>query len=196
MQGRGAAVDERSHMECSHDVGECNHYCSHYSSSEEQWQTLRPHLTQHLAPKCVSLYLYDEDESEVIQWLKDDGYDPVSPQALGILRFISATSVYKKNGLFDQEVMLGFVLGLIEGVQKAGVERLFITSDMKWAEKENEFLEQLVSYESAATKLFKDYPWITILCQYDLRVFSGVDVFNTLKSHCKIQLEDRVVHGF
>ena len=177
-------------LQCSHP-----HYCSQYRDTDEQWEMIKPHLLNHLEPGAVSVYLYDGSAQQIEDWLADEGYSSASLQAQGILRLIPADSIYLEGGVFKVDRMLDFWKSIISNCEASGVDRLFITGEMNWATTDAPGTELLLEYEQALDDIAAQYPWLTLLCQYDLTRFAATTIFDTLLIHPCVQLEQSSATG-
>jgi hypothetical protein len=186
------AVNESSSViRCGHP-----HFCSHYRNAEEQWQMLKPHLLKHLEPGSATVYLYDGDVDQITGWLAEEGYNALALQAQGILRLIPADSIYLEGGVFQVERMLNFWKNIILNCKAIRTKRLLITGEMTWAINGAPGSELLLDYELALDEMASNYPWLTLLCQYDLNHFSAATVFDTLTVHPCVQLKKGMAAGF
>nr|BBD49882.1 DNA binding protein containing MEthanogen/methylotroph, DcmR Sensory domain (MEDS) [Alteromonadaceae bacterium PE-TB08W] len=185
----GAVNRNDSDLQCGHP-----HYCSQYRNTGEQWTMLKPHLLNHLEPGAVTVYLYDGGVQRIEDWLAGEGHSSTSLQAQGILRLIPADSIYLEGGV----KLVGcssFWKSIISNCEALGVERLLITGEMNWATSEAPGTELLLQYEQALDDIAAQYPWLTLLCQYDLTRFSAATVFDTLLIHPCVQLEQSSATG-
>lgn len=170
----------------------CNdhlHFCSQYRNSNEQWAMLQPHLLRHLEPGTVTVYLYEGDVTRIENWITKAGFDPGTLQAQGILRLIPADSIYLKDGCFEVDRIMAFWKNTFTNLKVAGTERLFISGEMSWATKGAPGSELLLEYESKLQETVVDYPWVTVLCQYDLNAFPSTTIYDTLVIHPCVQRE-------
>ena len=166
------------------------HLCTQYASSTEQWSLVRPHLLSHLDESCRVVYLYDQTEQHLHEWLTEEQLDTGLLLAAGQLRLIPAAQSYLKDGHFDRNRMLDFWNEVILAASRDGVERLLLSGEMAWATRGAPGSEELLQYESEFDQVLHQHDWVTVVCQYDLRAFSAEVVFRSLCQHPTVQLED------
>lgn len=190
-----AAVDEDAPTAAPANLRSQHHLCTYFRNEDDQWALFKPHLLEHLRPNARTVYVYHGAAGWLEQRLKAENLDPQALRAQGILRLIPATAAYLQDDYFDTQRMLDFWAEIISANQRIGAERLLLTGEMGWALTDYPGTEQLISYEAALEEMLVDYPWVTVVCQYDLNAFPATSVFDSLCVHPGVQLAGRITPG-
>jgi len=158
------------------------HVCTKFKDREEQWQLLQPYLSAHLSDDAAVVYLHQDGESRVRNWLAgSDGAGEMMRKKR--FRLISAQESYLRDDYFDGQRMLGFWQAVIDEFEQAHVARLLLTGEMDWATLGLPGSGQLIEYEKQLDRFLKAYPNVTVACQYDLTKFSAATIFDSVCLH-------------
>jgi hypothetical protein len=106
--------------------------------------------------------------------------------ARGLLRVLPPSQTYLLPGRFDAQRMLDFIETAIEAGLEAGHKRVLMTGEMTWSLQGTPGAEQMAAYEEKLNPLVDKYPAVTIVCQYDLKRFSGDIILDALLTHPSI----------
>jgi excisionase family DNA binding protein len=168
------------------------HISLFFRDAEEQWKLLRPYIVDHLNAGAPVIYLQHSTSSEqLMQRLYDEGLPLDKLIARGLLRVLPPSQSYLLPGRFDAQRMLDFIETAIQAGLEAGHKRVFLTGEMTWSLQGTPGAEAMAIYEEALNPLVDKYPAVTIVCQYDLKRFSGDIILDALLTHPSIL----VAHG-
>ena len=172
------------------------HICTFYKSPKEQWGLLRMHMLNHLNSEAKTVYIYQRDKQQLLNWLRNEDLDPEDLINRGVLELYTDADTYLKDGHFSTDRMLTFWQNIITRHKASGTKRLLLTGEMGWASSGVMGCEQLVPYEAALDAMLEVTPWVSVICQYPVYQFSGSTVFDNLCVHTHVQLPDRLETGF
>ncbi len=160
------------------------HISLFFRNQEEQWNLLRPYLIKHLRAGEPVIYLQHSTSSELLmERLHAEGLPLDKLIARGLLRILPPTQTYLLPGHFDALRMLDFIETAIQASLEAGHKRVFMTGEMTWSLQGTPGAEQMAIYEDQLNPLVDKYPAVTIICQYDLKRFSGDIILDALLTH-------------
>jgi hypothetical protein len=173
------------------DIEPGDHICCFYSGPSERDGILLPYLRAGVrdGEKCICLI--DAIDPEAVRTKIDHRYQ-ASPKQLVIQ---AATSAYLHQGRFSSDYMIGY---LDETVQTALVSDRFpfvrAVGEMSWVLEAPPGADGLFAYEQAINDFAPRYPQ-ALLCMYDWRRFSGGMLFEAVKSHPKILLNNCLIEN-
>jgi excisionase family DNA binding protein len=168
------------------------HISLFFRDAEEQWNLLRPYIVDHLNAGAPVVYLQHSTSSEqLMQRLYAEGLPLDKLIARGLLRVLPPSQTYLLPGRFDAQRMLDFLETAILAVLEAGHKRVLMTGEMTWSLQGTPGAEEMARYEAELNPLVDKYPAVTIVCQYDLKRFSGDIILDALLTHPSIL----VAHG-
>jgi excisionase family DNA binding protein len=163
------------------------HISLFFRDAEEQWKLLRPYIVDHLNAGAPVIYLQHSTSSEqLMQRLHAEGLPLDKIIARGLLRVLPPSQTYLLPGRFDAQRMLDFIETAIEAGLEAGHKRVLMTGEMTWSLQGTPGAEQMAAYEEKLNPLVDKYPAVTIVCQYDLKRFSGDIILDALLTHPSI----------
>lgn len=172
------------------------HVCTMFKDEDDQWCQIRPYLVPHLIQGTKTVYVYHGERLRILERLrKEEGIDGQYLIAKGRLELLSFTETYLAGGTFDGNRLFNSWKETIDRHGAAGTKKLLLTGEMAWRANEFPGYEKLVEYESLFDELLRNYPWITVVCQYSLPNIPAPVVFDSLCLHRYVQLSDRVVPG-
>ncbi len=160
------------------------HISLFFRNQEEQWNLLRPYLIRYLSAGEPVIYLQHSTSSEhLMERIHAEGLPLDKLIASGLLRILPPTQTYLLPGRFDAQRMLNFIETAIQAALEAGHKRVFMTGEMTWSLQGTPGAEQMAIYEDQLNPLVDKYPAVTIICQYDLKRFSGDIILDALLTH-------------
>ena len=175
------------------------HLSLFFRDTEEQWNLLRPYIIDHLNDGAPVIYLQHSTSSEqLMQRLHAEGLPLAKLIARGMLRVLPPAQTYLLPGRFDAQRMLDFIETAIVASLEAGHKRILMTGEMTWSLQGTPGAEEMARYEELLNPLVDKYPAVTIVCQYDLKRFSGDVILDALLTHPSILVArgERLVAGF
>jgi excisionase family DNA binding protein len=163
------------------------HISLFFRDAEEQWKLLRPYIVDHLNAGAPVIYLQHSTSSEqLMQRLHAEGLPLDKLIARGLLRVLPPSQTYLLPGRFDAQRMLDFIETAIQAGLEAGHKRVLMTGEMTWSLQGTPGAEEMAAYEERLNPLVDKYPAVTIVCQYDLKRFSGDIILDALLTHPSI----------
>jgi excisionase family DNA binding protein len=175
------------------------HISLFFRNPEEQWQLLRPYIVDCLKAGAPVIYLQHSTSSEqLMERLHAEGLPLDKLIARGLLRVLPPAQTYLLPGRFDAQRMLDFIETAIVASLEAGHKRVLMTGEMTWSLQGTPGAEQMAIYEEQLNPLVDKYPSVTIVCQYDLKRFSGDVILDALLTHPSILVArgEGLVAGF
>ena len=76
-----------------------------------------------------------------------------------------------------------------------GIEKILLTGEMGWALRGFPGSHLLCDYEIELDKFLKNFPMVTIVCQYPLKAFPGDIIFDSICAHSHLQVNDNLISG-
>lgn len=170
-----------------------SHLCLLYNSPEEKLSAVLPFILVGLerGEKCICID--NEDAvSTVADSLRAEGVEVDAALKSGALTFAKTEGTYLKDGQFDPNRMIEFLLDESSKCKESGYAALRITGEMSWACKGAGGAERLVEYESIVNRVMQDNDVIA-LCQYDLNIFSPETILAVINTHPFIIYGDSLI---
>lgn len=172
------------------------HISLFFRDQEEKWQMLRPYLVDHLKAGAPAIYLQHRTSSELLmQQLHSEGLPLDKLIARGLLRVLPPSQTYLLPGKFDAQWMLDFLEMTIQAALEAGHKRILMTGELTSIQGAPG-VEEMAHYEAMLNPLVDKYPAVTIVCQYDLKLFSGDVILDALMTHPTILVSSGLAPGF
>jgi len=173
------------------------HISLFFRDQDEQWQLLRPYILDHLNKGEPVIYLQHSTSSEqLMQRLYAEGLPLDKLIARGYLRVLPPSQTYLLPGYFDGQRMLDFIETAIQAALEAGHKRILMTGEMTWSLQGTPGAEEMARYEDLLNPLVDRYPAVTIVCQYDLKRFSGDIILDALLTHPSILVANGIANSF
>lgn len=161
-----------------------DHLALIYENHEEQLDIVVPFLRLGLerGEKCV--YIVDDNSPEaVIAAMERHGIDVVTARASGALAIITKHEAYLKNGYFDPDWMIGFLVEAVESAKAEGFHSVRASGEMTWAlGPAGEVHDRLIEYECKLNRFFPRHNMVG-LCQYNRRRFRPETLLQVIHTH-------------
>lgn len=103
-------------------------------------------------------------------------------------------STYLAGGAFTSSDMLTFWAENLSKAEIEGYPFCRLVGEMTWALRDVPGVEHLAGYESELNRVTAHYPTI-VLCLYDLDLFSGEVVVNSVKTHPQVLVNGILVEN-
>lgn len=186
-----------SETEISPDTNAIERHISlFFRDEEEKWQMLRPYLVDHLNSGSPAIYLQHHTSSELLmQQLHAEGLPLDKLIARGLLRVLPPSQTYLLPGNFSAQWMLEFLEMTIQAALEAGHKRILMTGELTSIQGAPG-VEEMAHYEAMLNPLVDKYPAVTIVCQYDLKRFTGDVILDALMTHPTILVSGALAPGF
>ncbi len=161
-----------------------DHLALIYDHQDEQLDIVIPFLRLGLerGEKCV--YIHDDNSAAtVIAAMEHHGIDVQAATASRALVIITKNDAYLKNGDFDPDWMIGFLIQAVKDAKAQGFRAVRASGEMTWAlgpaAKPH---ERLIEYECKLNAFFSEHE-MTGLCQYNRRRFRPETLMHVIHSH-------------
>jgi excisionase family DNA binding protein len=173
------------------------HVCLYLARPEERWEAFRPYFLRHFHAGEPTIYLHSAStREELLEHMRGEGLDPHDAARRGLLQLIHARDSYLREGVFSPDAMISFLRRLIVRQRADGYPALLITGEMDWFFSDCPGTESLHEYETRLNDLLAEFPEATIVCQYDLSRFGGLDIVQACCSHPAVLFHRRLHRGF
>jgi excisionase family DNA binding protein len=178
------------------DLGS-RHICLFFGRHEERWEAFRPFFLKHFYAGKPTVYIHSAStREEIMDRVRDEGLDPNELSRRGLLTLIPARDAYLKNQTFTPEFMVAFMRLQIIRKRADNHPSHLLVGEMDWFFSNAPGVESMHDYEAALNDLLVEHPQTTIVCQYDLSRFSGVDVMKACCSHPGVVYRKRLQQGY
>jgi diguanylate cyclase (GGDEF)-like protein/PAS domain S-box-containing protein len=192
------------HKELPHDLRQAleslsphDHLCLIYETPEEWKNAVIPFIRIGIerGEKCI--YVVDAHTAkEVQQYLKQEGIDVTKAEKSGQLTILHESEAYTKEGSFDPDRMIQFLISETRKAISEGYPALRVTGEMTWMLKGLPGSEKIIEYEAKLNRdLFPKYPCLAI-CQYDRRKFDPEIIKGVVLTHPLLIRGNKVYRNF
>ncbi len=170
-----------------------DHLALIYDHQDEQLDIVIPFLRLGLerGEKCV--YIHDDNTAaSVIAAMERHGIDVAAATASRALSIITKTDAYLKNGDFDPDWMIGFLIQAVEDAKSEGFHSVRASGEMTWAlGPASRPHERLIEYECKLNEFFAGHEMVG-LCQYNRRRFRPETLMHVIHSHPQLVFRGNV----
>ena len=162
---------------------EGTHICYLYNDEEERRRIL-PRFARHALLDHESFdYLADVPTiGDLPQAMADLGIDRATADLPQEMKIATAMAGYCPGGVFDPDDMLARLRARYLQARAAGLAGARIAGETSWAVRGVPGAERIIECESRINDLVVQTP-ITVMCQYDLRLFDGAMMFEVMNVH-------------
>jgi signal transduction histidine kinase len=168
-----------------------DHLALIYDNQDEQLNIIVPYVRLGLERGEKSIYIVDGNSTESVSAaMERHGIDVDAATATGALAIITKHDAYVKNGEFDPDWMVDFLIEAAENADKEGFHAVRASGEMTWAlGPAGDAHERLIEYECKLNSIFPGYNMGGI-CQYNRRRFRPETLMHVIHSHPRL-----VLHG-
>nr|BBD50142.1 sensory transduction histidine kinase [Haliea sp. ETY-M] len=178
------------------DLGD-RHICLYLTRTEERWEAFRPFFFSHYRANKPTVYLHSESSREDIRdHLESEGIDLAEAERRQLFVLVHASDSYLRNGTFSPSAQLSYIRQTIVGFRKQHKNEILITGEMDWFFTGRPGVEDIHQYEERLNALISEFSGVTIVCQYDLSKFSGLDAVRACCSHPTTIFQRRKYNGY
>lgn len=156
------------------------HICYLYHDDEERRRVDSTFVTRGLAAGETIAYLADPSKERLGGILPKLGMPPLSKAERNRLVVESAPSICVRHNRFVPAKLLTRLRDQYEIGRTRGNKGARLIGEMSWAARGVRGSNQLVEYESQLDSFLATHP-MTVLCQYDMRIFDSATIFGTLR---------------
>ena len=169
------------------------HICLFVGRHEERWEAFRPFFLKHFYAGKPTIYIHSAStREEIMDRVRDEGLDPHELNRRGLLTLIAAQDAYLKNPTFTPEFAVAFMRLQIIRKRADNHPSHLLCGEMDWFFTNAPGVESMHDYETALNDLLVEHPQTTIVCQYDLSRFAGIDVMKACCSHPAVVYRKRL----
>lgn len=173
------------------------HICLFVGRHEERWEAFRPFFLKHFYAGKPTIYIHSAStREEMMDRVRDEGLDPHEVIRRGLLTLIPAHDAYLKNATFTPEFMVAFMRLQIIRKRADNHPSHLLCGEMDWFFTNAPGVDSMHEYETALNDLLVEHPQTTIVCQYDLSRFAGIDVMKACCSYPGVVYRKRLYPGY
>lgn len=159
------------------------HACAFFNSDDEEYRVLLPFIEGGFASGDKAVHVVNPEQREAhLQRLAGVGIDTAAAEQRGQFELRTNTDAYLRDGRFDQDRMLEVFEQLASGNAQGGYPLSRIVCRMDWAAKDQEYLDNLVEFESRVNKI-----WLchddAVICTYHIGKFGGDFIIDAIRTH-------------
>ena len=164
-----------------------DHLALIYENQAEQLDIVVPFLRLGMERGEKSVYIVDDNSPEaVIAAMERHGIDVAAATASGALAIITKHEAYLKNGDFDPDWMIAFLVEAVENAKREGFSAVRASGEMTWAlGPAGEAHNRLIEYECKLNAFFPNHDMGGI-CQYNRRRFRPETLMHVIHTHPRI----------
>jgi signal transduction histidine kinase/ActR/RegA family two-component response regulator len=160
-----------------------DHLCTIYENQAEQFAAVVPFIRVGLERGEQCLYIADHNTTEAVPAaMRQAGIDVDSAMASGALVILISRETYLREGRFDPDAMIRFLMEATESAKAAGFSALRATREMTWALGPEPGVERLVEYEAKLNSFLATAGAVAI-CQYNRQRFPPALISNVIQTH-------------
>ena len=168
---------------CGQDVPASSHICAFFDSREEQYDVLLPYFREGIAHGEQVISIFDaQTNPDHVGCLAHGGLAVGEGIASRQLRVMTTEESCLQDGFFDAERMYGLIEDVLETAAQGEFPHVRTCGEMLWALRHLEATDQLVEYEARLNSL-ADRHECTLMCVYDVNLFSGQVLMDVLATH-------------
>jgi hypothetical protein len=164
-------------------LGTCRHVCAFFRTLDEHYRVLLPFIEEGFAKRERAFHI-------VNPVLRDDhrrrltaaGIDVPDAENRGQLIVRDWRDTYRREGRFDQQLMLATLEGALKDSIQSGFPMSRLICNMEWAAEDGPAVDDLLEYETRFNTVLADYP-DPVICTYDLSKFRADFVVDVMRTH-------------
>jgi signal transduction histidine kinase len=178
-----AGSDDPRLLDVLVQIGLHDHICLIYESQGEQLAMPVPSIRMGLerGEKCIFI-APEKTLRDVNEALHAIGIDVDEAMNSGRLAVASQEDTYLRNGHFEPDRMIRFLVDSLEPAIASGFSGLRVVGEMTWALGGDLGTGQLIEYEAKLNHFVHDHP-VAVTCQYDRNRFSPEVILNVIRTH-------------
>lgn len=166
------------------------HLCLIYDDEAERREVVAKFVEDGFVAGERVAYFTEADPLAVRTWLHERGLELPESPAFGLFE---ARDVYYPDGEFLLERMPAYWRAFHSEAAALGFPGERATGETSWS-REVPGGERIVEYEAGLNQVLADLP-VTVLCQYDVRLFDGATIFDVLRVHPLMLVGGQIVRN-
>ena len=164
-------------------LGKCRHVCAFFRTLDEHYRVLLPFIEEGFAKSergfhIVNPVLRDDHRRR----LTAAGIDVPDAENRGQLIVRDWRDTYRREGRFDQQLMLATLEGALKDSIQSGFPMSRLICNMEWAAEDRPAVDDLLEYETRFNYVLVNYP-DPVICTYDLSKFRADCVVDVMRTH-------------
>jgi len=169
------------------------HVCQLFSDEEDRLESMIRYLASGIeaGQKC-GCWTFDDTQSLLATEGFEAGLSMDEARARGQLSFEDADRVWFADGKFDPERLLGRLSDFNDSVVGKAWKGSRIVAEISPAIPEMPGGGRLIEYEVEVNRFLRGRP-MTVICQYDLRRFSGSVLLDVLHVHPYVMIRGSIM---
>jgi hypothetical protein len=169
------------------------HVCQLFSDEEDRLESMIRYLASGIeaGQKC-GCWTFDDTRSLLAAESFEAGFPMDDARARGQLSFEDADRIWFADGKFDPELLLSRLIEFHNSIGDNAWEGARIVAEISPAIPEMPGGGRLIEYEVEVNRLLRDRP-MSVICQYDLRRFSGSVLLDVLQVHPYVMIRGSVM---
>jgi hypothetical protein len=180
---------------CGQDLPPSSHICAFFDSRDQQYDVLLPYFREGLenGEQVVSIFDADMNPGHLAR-LAQGGIDMAEATVARQLRVMTTEESYLQGGFFDAERMYGMIEEVLHRAPETAHPYVRTCGEMTWALRHLEATEQLIEYEARINMLLEQHQ-CTLMCIYDVNLFSGQVLMDVLATHPQVLMGQSVMEN-
>lgn len=174
---------------------EGTHICYLYNDDEERRRIL-PQFAHHAMLDGDRLdYLADvSSAADFPRVMAEFGLAHPRRDPAGQVEIATTRDSYYPTGEFDPDATLALIRERYRKARSAGLRGARITGEMDWVLRGIPGAQRILEFEARINALVRETP-ITVMCQYDLRLFDGATMFDIMSVHPVMVVGGHILHN-
>jgi hypothetical protein len=173
---------------CGKQLHGLRHICAFFDSRDEQYAVLTPYLKEGIDyGDQVLTILESKTHADHSARLATAGIPVADASKRGQLKVLASEDTYLQGGSFAAERMYKMLEDALTSARESGFPRVRTVGDMEWALQDVDGFEELMTYEARVNQLAPQHD-CTLLCAYDINLFSGRVIADVLATHSHVLL--------
>lgn len=173
---------------CGKQLHGVRHICAFFDSRDEQYEVLTPYLKEGIdRGDQVLTILESKTHADHRERLTAAGIPVADATKRGQLKVLASEDTYLEGGSFAAERMYKKLETALTEARESGFTCVRAVGDMEWALQDVDGFEELITYEARVNQLAPQYD-CTLLCVYDINLFSGRVIGDVLATHSHVLL--------
>ena len=166
-----------------------DHFCHIYDTAEEWSAAVSTFLVTGLRQGEKCYYIVDTHTADQVRvLLHEQGVDVTTAEASGQLVILHESEVYTRDGFFDPDQMIAYLVTTVGKTIAEGYNALRSAGEMSWVLRGHPGSNRFVEYEAKLNRdVFTKYP-ITGLCQYEWQRFGLPLLLDVICTHPAIMV--------
>jgi anti-anti-sigma factor len=161
-----------------------DHRCVGFHSDDDQREVMSAFVRDGLTGGQRVVYVAGEESPARLRaWLDDRGPSLDTFLASGQLVLSTAERTYYPDGRFDSDLAIEMLVEAAGAAAALGYRGIRLASEMAWALRGVPGTERVLEFEAGLQRRLVDSRTATMVCQYDLRLFTLEELVDVERLH-------------